>query len=69
MLVPNAESFLGGPDARKNSAFQNRKDLTLMPGAQGALMLRSQDSKDTWLVTKQEAQAMSLRVQGGPVAS
>lgn len=41
----------------------------LMPGAQGALMLRSQDSKDTWLVTKQEAQAMPLRVQGGPVAS
>lgn len=50
-----------------SGAFQNRKDLMLMPGAQGALMLRPQDNKDTWFVTKQEAQAMPLRVQGGPV--
>lgn len=28
-------------------------------------MLRLQDGKDTWFVTKQEAQAMPLRVQGG----
>lgn len=32
-------------------------------------MLRPQDGKDTWFVTKQEAQALPLRVQGGPVAS